>query len=101
MRQSRGLGTRGALLKKNPNKPPHDVYPGKTIDSTTGQGFPHINIPSPADSYRQHKAASDLHVDFLLVTQHSCLSIKFTSTLRDHERLPLLLITTPTIHSNE
>lgn len=103
MKHSRCFETRGTFSKKK-NNTSANVYPGETKDPTPGQAFPRINIPPAAGSYRQLKAdpsAWAQHVYFSLEPQCSCQSIKCTLTLGDHERLPLLLITTPTIRANE
>lgn len=94
---------KGHVLKKKTNTSAN-VYPGETKDPTPGQAFPRVNIPPAAGSYRQLEAdpsAWAQHVYFSLEPQCSCQSIKCTLTLGDHERLPLLLITTPTIRANE
>lgn len=94
---------KGHVLKKK-NNTSANVYPGETKDPTPGQAFPRVNIPPAAGSYRQLEAdpsAWAQHVYFSLEPQWCCQSIKCTPTLGDHERLPLLLITTPTIRANE
>lgn len=104
MKHSRCFGTRGTFSKKTKTNTSANVYPGETKDPTPGQAFPHVNIPPAAGSYRQLEAdpsARAQHVCFSLEPQCSCQSIKRTPTLGDHERLPLLLITTPTIRANE
>lgn len=103
MKHSRCFETRGTFSKKK-NNTSANVYPGETKDPTPGQAFPRVNIPPAAGSYRQLEAdpsAWAQHVYFSLEPQCSCQSIKCTLTLGDHERLPLLLITTPTIRANE